>query len=608
LKDQLLHLYYKYSSTCIIDRKQRLFGSTIPFNIQNNIITTTIMSAVVLSPLPMTSSSSTPEEYDDDDIMMNLFESTAAVATSDDASVPSLSEDDIVMEDVADETLGGLRNLGNTCYLNSATQMLASLDHHYFVAALEATAPVDQDKLVLRDEFIQLMTALRSGETVHPASFKQAVDQRSPLFVGYRQQDAHEFLTTLLDLLDEAYQVPVEVVVPVPEQVSNSDTATTTADATAATTAASCSTDESESKPESVASSQEEEAAPAMETDATVEDATVEDATVEDATVEDATVEDATVEDATEESMSCIQSYSGLKVEEISKLLHGDEEQEQKKLEVVAAAKLIDEPQCKLIGGRAVVTDSAAPCLLKSSEEATLLPPAASRPAADNNSNATSTTAIPAAPTPIDDYFCTKVRSRLTCDSCKYSRTQMEKYLHLSIDISSSCIEEGLRKFFAPERRDIKCEKCFCESATQSTEITKLPPALLIHFKRFIVDVSPDYSSVTYRKNQSPVDFSETLPLDAHSVLREFMADDVTVPTTMLFGDAYQIRSIVNHIGSSASCGHYTADGNRLYANGERNWTRFNDSNVSRISSEEAMSQATKKTAYMVMYELGGAQ
>jgi ubiquitin C-terminal hydrolase len=44
------------------------------------------------------------------------------------------------MEDVEDDilvTLGGLFNLGNTCYLNSATQMWASLDS--FLSALEAS-------------------------------------------------------------------------------------------------------------------------------------------------------------------------------------------------------------------------------------------------------------------------------------------------------------------------------------------------------------------------------------------------------------------------------------------------------------------------------------
>merc|ERR1719310_2411743 len=80
---------------------------------------------------------------------------------------------------------------------------------------------------------------------------------------------------------------------------------------------------------------------------------------------------------------------------------------------------------------------------------------------------------------------------------------------------SSSSIEEGLRKFFAPEKRDVKCEKCFHTSALQTSEITQLPKNMLFHLKRFIVDVSPDYSSISYRKDQSPVIFGERMELDA---------------------------------------------------------------------------------------------
>ena len=94
---------------------------------------------------------------------------------------------------------GGLSNLGNTCYLNSGVQMLASLDR----------LPLDdapQEESNLRNELISVLERLQRGETVNPAAFKQAVDARSPLFVGYRQQDSHEFLATLVDLLNDDYK------------------------------------------------------------------------------------------------------------------------------------------------------------------------------------------------------------------------------------------------------------------------------------------------------------------------------------------------------------------------------------------------------------------
>lgn len=262
---------------------------------------------------------------------------------------------------------------------------------------------------------------------------------------------------------------------------------------------------------------------------------------------------------------------------------------------------------------------------------------------------------------PVDYNFTTKVRVCLTCESCKFRRSHMETYLHLSLDISSesngdddigcpspSSIEDGLRKFFAPEKREIKCEKCFHTSALQTSEITQLPKNLLFHLKRFIVDISPDYSSISYRKDQSSVSFDERMEIEASVDENERHADDeegglrkfLAMDCSYAGGAAYEIRSVVNHIGSSASCGHYTADAKRLkkqvtltptddasnVEDGEtsntytiredrddgdtddddgedRQWTRFNDCYVTRISSKEAVNNSSK-TAYMIMYEL----
>ena len=120
---------------------------------------------------------------------------------------------------------------------------------------------------------------------------------------------------------------------------------------------------------------------------------------------------------------------------------------------------------------------------------------------------------------PIDTTFTTEVRVRLTCDSCKFTRTHKETYLHLSLEIATptaiddmyssndECglsIDDAYVASFAPCSQELKCEKCFCETATQCMEITKLPPVLLLHLKRF-VDYSPDWSSISYSKNQSAI-------------------------------------------------------------------------------------------------------
>jgi len=186
------------------------------------------------------------------------------------------------------------------------------------------------------------------------------------------------------------------------------------------------------------------------------------------------------------------------------------------------------------------------------------------------------------------------------------------------------------------------------------------PRALILHFKRFLVDVSPDYSKITYRKNHSPVQFGETLFLSQdsdNSSLANYLAKDVDIPSTFNEeqrreetsasaseedGDAdeemsldpqdddsstttgseadsskppsrcYRLRSVVNHSGASSCHGHYTADSFRTdlispeddeeEKDGE--WVRFNDTRVTCILPKDAMGINSQRTAYMVAYEL----
>lgn len=504
------------------------------------------MSAVVLSPLQKFM-----DDSEDGIIMEGIEFSPNSIHDSkitEDSSIPSLLNECEMEEETNGETSspnnsqqhGGLINLGNTCYLNSAVQMLVTSER--FMAALESQLPIEKDaaKLKLRDELLNLSHGLKNGDTVHPADFKEAVDSISSLFMGYSQQDSHEFLTTILELLDDLYK-----------KEENTDISETT-----------------------------------VEMDETKK---------------------------SEEAMEGLSNLKKLCFEEISTLLHGHSDKKEDSNPEIN--KPNDEPQCKLIGGRAVISHDSTQTLVKKEEvgddtdesSSYLLELNHTKEQHDRQDDGILSS-------PVHNHFATEVRSRLTCDSCKYTRSHTEKYFHLSIDIGteSGSVEDGLRTFFSPVQLNIKCEKCFCETATQSTEITRLPHALLLHFKRFIVDYNPDHCSITYRKNQSAVNFPERLSTGIHDVLYEFLAEDVTIPEQSQdlmeedsenFTVDYQIKSVVNHIGSSASCGHYTADAYRNY-NGENKWNRFNDSSVSSITQSEAICDSTCKTAYVVMYEI----
>lgn len=96
----------------------------------------------------------------------------------------------------------GLRNLGNTCYINSSLQMLFSIPK--FAEDLASLAP--GRKLV--ESFCQTFQ-----DVIHPPgsyedaasakNLKLAVDQTTDQFRGFQQRDAHEFVGHLIDEVHE---------------------------------------------------------------------------------------------------------------------------------------------------------------------------------------------------------------------------------------------------------------------------------------------------------------------------------------------------------------------------------------------------------------------
>lgn len=105
----------------------------------------------------------------------------------------------------------GLRNLGNTCFMNSVLQCLSNtrpllewcLNDGYILDINTTTSGM---KGALIKAFVNLLKSLwgsSSESYVSPNAFKTQIQKFAPRFMGYSQQDSQEFLRYLLEGIHE---------------------------------------------------------------------------------------------------------------------------------------------------------------------------------------------------------------------------------------------------------------------------------------------------------------------------------------------------------------------------------------------------------------------
>lgn len=105
----------------------------------------------------------------------------------------------------------GLRNLGNSCYMNSVVQALSfnTLLTNYFLSTEFKKSVNPHNKFgsggAVVNEWFKLLYALWCGQytQLSPYPFKYVVGSLQRAYLGTQQQDAHEFLVFLLDALHE---------------------------------------------------------------------------------------------------------------------------------------------------------------------------------------------------------------------------------------------------------------------------------------------------------------------------------------------------------------------------------------------------------------------
>ncbi|KAJ7378237.1 Ubiquitin carboxyl-terminal hydrolase 2 [Desmophyllum pertusum] len=111
--------------------------------------------------------------------------------------------------------LVGLRNLGNTCFMNSILQCLShtqpltdQLLKGSHMKIISSSSSMKGKLIQAFADLIKSMWKPGNNDAVSPHSFKTQIQRFAPRFMGYNQQDAQEFLRFLVEgLHDDLNQV-----------------------------------------------------------------------------------------------------------------------------------------------------------------------------------------------------------------------------------------------------------------------------------------------------------------------------------------------------------------------------------------------------------------
>lgn len=207
----------------------------------------------------------------------------------------------------------------------------------------------------------------------------------------------------------------------------------------------------------------------------------------------------------------------------------------------------------------------------------------------------------------IVDYFQGQFRNRVQCLTCHKTSTTYNSFMYLSLPIPAGrgvskvtlnqCLDHFVREEVIDRENAWNCPNCKCpRRATTQLSLSRLPPVLLIHLKRFsvkgpftdkletVVDFPQRGLDLT-NYMPPPLPPGTARPTRAGAPLR---TDD---PRIQVPPYKYDLYAVTNHYGTLTG-GHYTA----LIAS-RGGWLHCDDSRIS-----EADPQSLTTRAYVLFY------
>ena len=103
------------------------------------------------------------------------------------------------------DSLCGLKNIGNTCYMNSALQIIVNC--------------TVLTKVILSNNFIspklnifkKFLMDYKNNITINPIAIKNLVGEKNNQFLNFQQHDSHEFLISLIEIIEEEFKNESEI-------------------------------------------------------------------------------------------------------------------------------------------------------------------------------------------------------------------------------------------------------------------------------------------------------------------------------------------------------------------------------------------------------------